>query len=45
MVSKKAARQGRLFFCFGKVNPRLCRGAKKAYSDEKSKQEKASELK
>ena len=33
------------FVCFGKVNPRLCRGAERAYSDEKSKQEKVPELK
>ena len=31
--------------CLDKGNPRLCRGAKRAYSDEKSKQEKVPELK
>ena len=37
---------GFLFFILvHKVNPRLCRGQKKAYGEGKSRQEKVSELK
>ena len=43
-LERTAGRQSVRSFCFGKVNPRLCRGAKRAYSDEKSKQEKVPEL-